>query len=307
MFRHFCLVGFVAAVVASSSAQPLGRSVIMPDPVNNRVVSFDWTSGDLLNANAFSLQGGDPVHILEIHDEFWVTERTGSRISRWSISGEHLGNIGGPFAGGGVDDPRGLLFYRNQVYAANAGTRFGAPGSAILAFDRQGNLVEQYLLSGQAENPWGVLLYGHGVLVSSADGPANIYHQPFFGTGQGPFHASHQLAGAGQMSYTNDGFLLAASPGNDRIVRMNTVTGEVLGWMPAPGVLGVMTLEFGDLLWSNAGGVFRVDRTTGLTTQVYSGGGGMFSHTIVPEPATALVLLGGLAALARVRRRAGRP
>jgi len=80
--------------------------VIMPDSTNNRLVAFSPFDGSVINSNMFSLAGGTPIHALQVGNEIWVSEQLGDRISRWSLSGTFLGEIGG--AAGGMDNIRGM-------------------------------------------------------------------------------------------------------------------------------------------------------------------------------------------------------
>lgn len=112
-------------------AEPAGPAtelrLAMPDSTNNRMVLFDPETGALVDDDWFPLQGGTPIHVVQVGDELWVSEQIGDRIARFDLDGTFLGQIGGG-TGGGLDNLRGMAIVGDEVWLSNAGTANGAPG-----------------------------------------------------------------------------------------------------------------------------------------------------------------------------------
>lgn len=293
-------LGF-SLLAPAASAQVLA----MPDSTNNRLVTFSAVDGSLLNAELFALAGGTPVHALGVGNEIWVSEQIGDRVSRWGADGSFLGQIGG--ASGGLDNVRGMALVGNTVYITNAGTANGAPGAAVVMVSTSGASLGSFATGTTAPSPFGVLAYQGGLLVSSSTANDDIHRYSLSGTALGTFHNSTSLNFAEQMVYASNGDILVAGFSSNNIVRLNASTGAVLASYSAAGARGVAQLGNGNVMWTSGAGAFVLDVGTGLSTQVYSGGGRYLEAiTVVPEPATVLLWAAGLLALLGVvRRRAG--
>lgn len=125
----------VLALAAIGSAGAVAQTyIMMPDSTNNRLVTFNPTTGAVVNTNLFGLAAGTPVHAMQVGNEIWVSEQIGDRVSRWSMTGTSLGAITGT-----LDNIRGMGLVGGTVYVTNAGTGNGAPGAALRMFDTAGN------------------------------------------------------------------------------------------------------------------------------------------------------------------------
>jgi hypothetical protein len=298
--RRF-LACFSAAIIAvgAAYAQPW---VIMPDSTNNRLVAFDPNTGAVVNTNVFGLQGGTPIHAIQVGNEFWISEQVGDRIGRWSFDGTHLGNIGGQFAGGGLDNIRGMIQVGGTIYVANSGTANNAPGNAVVMFDLNGNNLGNFSTVGLAPSPWAFLEHQGGLLVSSSAANDDIHHFTLGGSSLGTFHNSTSLNFVQQMARAANGNVLAAGFSSNNVVWMDN-SGNIVNSFTASGARGVYQLGNGNILWSNSAGAHIFDVNTMTSSLVYAGGGRMFSFAPVPEPGTMLGLAAGLAFLARRRRK----
>ncbi len=62
----------LATVVVGASAQYL----MMPDSTNNRLVLFDPFDGSVVNSNYFALQGGTPIHAMQVGNQIGSPSRS---------------------------------------------------------------------------------------------------------------------------------------------------------------------------------------------------------------------------------------
>jgi hypothetical protein len=278
--------------------------VIMADSTNDRLVSFNPFDGSVINPNMFALQGGTSLHAMPVGNEIWVSEQVGDRVSRWDYAGNLLGNIGGQFTGGGLDNIRGMALVGNTVYVTNSGTANGAPGPAIVMFDLAGNNLGFFATGSTAPSPFGILHFQGGLLVSSSSANDDVHRFSLGGASLGTFHNSTSVNFAQQMvQLTNGNILIAGFSTTSGLYELNAATGNVVNFIAAGSPRGVYQLGNGNILWTNAGGAHVYDVTTLASTQIYAGGGRYLTYTPVPEPASMAVLGIGLAAVARRRRR----
>lgn len=273
-----------------------GQFVMMPDSTNNRLVYFDPADGSVLNSNVFPLAGGTPIHAMQVGNEIWVSEQIGDRVSRWAFDGTSLGAITG-----GLDNVRGMGFANNTVYVCNDGTANGAPGNALRMYDTSGGSLG-FFPTPSTLGPFHVLDFAGGILVSSDSANDDIHKYSYTGTSLGTFHNSTTLNFGEQMDYAANGDILCAGFSSNNIVRLNPADGSVITTYTASGARGVYQLDNGNILWTNGSGAHVLNPTTGVSTQVYTGGGRFLDFILIPEPSSlALLALAGMCALGRRR------
>lgn len=289
-----------AVVGAGLAVHADAQWIMMPDSVNNRLVLFDTFDGSVVNGNFFGLQAGTPIHAINVGNEIWVSEQIGDRISRWDLSGNLLGNIGGQFPGGGLDNIRGMSLIGNTVYVSNAGTNNDAPGAAVVMFDTNGNNMGSFSTAGLAPSPFHVLAYQGGLLVSSSAANDDIHHFDINGNSIGTFHNTTTLNFAQQMTYASNGDILVSGFSSNNVVRLDASTGDVISTFAASNARGVYELGNGNIMWTNSAGAHIYDVNTGASTLIYSGGG-RYLEFLVPSPGVLPML--GLAGLIGARRR----
>jgi hypothetical protein len=298
---------FLACSILLAPFNASGQFVMMPDSTNNRLVLFDAFNGSLVNGNYFSLQGGTSVHALQVNNEIWVSEQVGDRISRWSLTGSHLGNIGGQFAGGGMDNIRGMALINNTIYVTNAGTANNAPGNGLVLFNTSGNNLGSIVTSSTSPSPFGIIASQGGMLVSSSSANDDIHRYDLAGNSLGTFHNSTTVNFAQQMAFRSNGNLLVgAFSVPSGIYELDPFSGSVVASYALTNALrGVYELGNGNILWTSAAGAFVLDPLTNSSTQVYNGGGRYLDYVDlnpIPEP-TAGVILAALVAVNLLRRR----
>ncbi len=256
--------------------------LMMPDSTNNRLVLFDPMDGSVVNNNYFALASGTPVHAMQVGSEIWVSEQIGDRVSRWSLTGVALGQIGGGPTGG-LDNIRGMGLINNVVYVTNDGTANTAPGNSVVSYDTSGNPLG-FFSTPSSTGPFGVLDYQGGMLVSSSDANDDIHEYTLAGASLGTFHNSTTLNFTEQMNYAANGDVLAAGFSSNNVVRLDSSTGSVLGTFTASGARGVYPLGNGNIMWTSGSGAHVFDTGTGASSQVYIGGGRFIDFVTIPEP-----------------------
>jgi hypothetical protein len=304
--RNACAGAAAAGAALALSALPAQAAfVLMPDSVNNRMVVFSPLDGAVIDTNLFGLAGGTPIHALEVGNEIWVSEQVGDRISRWSYTGSFLGQIGGQFAGGGLDNIRGMGLIGDTVYVTNAGTANGAPGAAVVMFSTTGTAMGSFSTAGLAPSPFGLLAHQGGMLVSSSSAGDDIHRFALDGSPLGTFHDSTGLNFAQQMTFALNGDILAAGFSSNNVVRLDPNTGAIVGSFAASGARGVFQLGNGNILWTNSAGAHIFDVGSTSSSLVYAGGGRHLQQVSqIPEPSTIALWAAGLALLGGAQRRA---
>ncbi|MBN8646202.1 MAG: hypothetical protein J0L61_13290 [Planctomycetes bacterium] len=294
MNLSWSVVGFAAVLSASTAAN--AQFVMMPDSTNNRVALFDPNTGALINSAYFGLNSGTtPVHALQVDSEIWVSEQIGDKISRYSLTGTPLAPITG-----GLDNIRGMGYFGGKVYVTNSGTANGAPGAAVITYDTAGNNTATWT-TPSASSPFGVLEYPGGMLVSSSNANDDIHKYSLSGASLGTFHNSTSINFAEQMDYAANGDVLVAVFTSNIVARLNPTTGAIVSSFAAPGARGVYQLGNGNIMWSSGAGAFVYDVGSGVSSQVYAGGGRYLDFLNIPAPSTAGAL--ALMAVGAARRR----
>jgi hypothetical protein len=297
-FVPLLLLGFAAP----ASAQTF---LMMPDSTNNRIALFSTVDGSLVNANYFGLGGGTPIHAMQVGQEIWVSEQLGDRISRWSLTGSALGQIGGG-AGGGLDNIRGMGLNNGTVYVTNDGTGNGATGDSLARYDVSGNSLGVLTLSGTT-SPFGMLFHQGNMLVSSSSANDDIHRYTLAGSSLGTFHNTTSLNFAEQMDFALNGDILVAGFSSNNIVRLDPNTGALISSFTASGARGVRQLSNGNILWTSGTGVFVFDVNSLTSTSVYTGGGRYLDFVTfnpVPEPGAIVLIAVGMLMMT-LRRRDG--
>lgn len=266
----------IALAAATSVATPPATQgnpsqLMMPDSTNNRIVLFNLADGSVADADYFTLQGGTPIHAMQVGYEVWVSEQSGDRVGRWSLDGAYLGAIGGG-ATDGLDNVRGMSFGSGEILLSNGGAGNGAPGPAIVRISFDGAIDGTVVIGSVSPSPFAILQIGTGYLVASTSANDDIHRLNLQLEPVGTFHNSTQLNFAEQMVRLDGGDVLVAGFSSNNLVRLDS-NGTVVSTIAAVSPRGVAVLGNGNILWTNSAGAHVHDVTTQTSTQVYTGGG----------------------------------
>jgi hypothetical protein len=276
-FRSVLLATSMIALSPSAPAAspaPAGSPTLlmMPDSTNNRLVLFNLADGSVADPDYFPLQGGTPVHAMQVGFEIWISEQLGDRVSRWSLDGTYLGAIGGGVTGG-LDNVRGMGVGGGHILLTNSGTANGAPGPAIVKITGAGVLDGSINVASFAPSPFGIFATGTGFLVSSSSPNDDIHRFDLDFASVGTFHNSTTLNFAEQLARDGGDHVIVAGFTSGNLVRFNVATGAQVNAIAAPGARGVHVLGNGNILWTSGDGAFVYDTTSQQSTSVYTGGG----------------------------------
>ncbi len=271
--------GLLALASAALAAPPDPRGnpslLMMPDSTNNRIVLFNLSDGSVADADYFPLQGGTPIHAVQVGYEIWVSEQIGDRVSRWSLDGSYLGAIGGGPAGG-LDNVRGMSFGSGEILLANGGTANGAPGPAIVRIGFDGTIAGSIAVGTVSPSPFAILHIGSGYLVASSSPNDDIHRFNLQFEPAATFHNSTQLNFAEQMVPIAGDDVLVAGFSSDNLVRLDG-NGAVVSTIAASGPRGIAVLGNGNILWTNGSGAHVYDVGTQVSTLVHAGSGRFLS------------------------------
>lgn len=298
-----------AGFVASTATAQVGTFVMGVDSGANAAHLFDPATGALVQQNWIewgdltdggSATGSTAKHAIQVGTDIWVSDQLRDVIYRFDQAGNHLGNI--PNAG--IDNIKGMAVVGNQVWLTNAGTNQGAPGNSIVFID-----IASATPVGSAPTVGSLfdLIHYQGQLLGSNITNQNLeFYDPGTGALTGTFHVPSPggLQFPQQMFERENGNLLVAGfstvGGSTTGIYEFTSEGVFLGIVAGNNARGVLELESGEVMWSNAGG-FWVEGDlilggTGIAGQYLS------FVTVIPTPAGFTLFAAAGFAAARRRR-----
>jgi hypothetical protein len=271
------------------------------------ILLLDAMTGDIVDPSFIDLtplDHGTPKAILQVGDELWITDQIRDRIDRFDLEGNHLGQIGGIIPDGGLDNIKGMAVVNNsEVWVTNAGSNNGAPGNAIVRFDFEGNNLGFFLVAPQSTTSFDIVDNGNGEVYISYITSNNIERRDY----DGNFIAN--IVGPGVVSFiqqiqiTQNNDILAAvfsntgSSGNNQgIYRFDVNDGSILDYYSHSNLRGVRELGNGNILYTNSGGIHRINVATGVSTMLSSGGAQFFGAVLLEECSSSPDAPTGLAA-----------
>ncbi|MEX1192887.1 MAG: T9SS type A sorting domain-containing protein [Brumimicrobium sp.] len=245
-------------------------NIILIDPANGQITDPSFIDLSSLNPST-------PKAIIQVDNEIWISDQIADRIDRFDLGGQHLGEIGGQVANGGLDNIKGMaVIGNNEVWVTNAGTQNGAPGDAIVRIDFNGNILGN--ISTGSDSSFDIIDNGAGEAYISYIGTnTRIERMDYTGTVLGNIVAPSVVNFIQQIDITSTGSVLAgvfsnSTNGNSSgVYRFSETNGNIIDYWSNSGVRGTMELDDGNILWSNSSGISILDENTGNSTSISSG------------------------------------
>ncbi len=265
--------------------------LLIPDSTNKRVMAFDPTSGDLVDADFIP---ADPTNlstpvcaILSAGgDSILVSDQIRDVVQEYDLDGNFLGTfapVGGPNPAI-LDNIRGIALQPNGNLLVTVGA--GANDDAVAEFDTSGNYLGNFVANGSGGlgSPFDVYARGADWLVAGIDSDA-IHRYDLTGAYLADLAAINNFPE--QVTEAGNGNVLVADFGGTQegIVEL-TAAGALVGvYNPAAlgGYRGVYELPNGNILTTTGAGVYEIDRAGNVVEAKISGVSGRFIEYLAPS------------------------
>jgi hypothetical protein len=269
---------------AASGVRGSSTFLLIPDSTADRVMAFDPTTGDLVNAN---LVPADTTNLSTpkaaiLHaggDDILVSDQLDDLVQRYASTG-----FVGAFApAGGVnnailDNITGLTYHPNGNLLVCV--QSGANGNSVASFDASGNHSGNFIAigSGGLAGPFDILIRASDVLVSSINTDSILRYDRTTGAFLDVFATINNFPQ--QLFEASNGNILVANFGGTQegIVEL-TSTGTLVAVYDTAtlgGYRGVYELPNGNLLVTTGSGVFEISRANALISTKMTGVSGQY-------------------------------
>jgi hypothetical protein len=267
-----------AGLVAPASAELV---LLMPESTNKTVQKFDPLTGTHLG----TFLGPDDANLSTPQDcdinatGVLVSDQIDDAVRQYDFAGTFIGTFAGA-----LDNLRGITAHNGRLYCT------ASTLDAIKQFDlNTGAPLGDFIATGVGglNGPWDVLFRSEGdVLVTSIDSD-NILRYDINGAPLGVFAAGFPFGE--QMVQAQNGNILVSDFSRNAIVELNPAGGEVRVLTGVSGPRGCYELANGNVLTSNASGVYEVDRIAGgIVSTKLSGVGARMFQAVNLEPPVAV-------------------
>lgn len=291
----------VPIVRAEGRVAPTGRALpdflLIPESTNDRVMSFDPTTGNLLDADFIP---ADPTHLaLPVNailssggNTILVSDQVNDVVQEYAMNGTYLGVFA---PAGGVNTAilnniRGIALRANDNLLVTVGE--GGNVDAVAEFDTAGNYLGNFVTAaaGGLNSPFDVFLTTDALVSGTT---SDAIHRYNITTGAYIANLAAIDSFPEQIALASNGNLLIANySGTQEGIVEITAAGALVGvYNPATltGYRGVYELPNGNLLTTTATGVHEINRAGNLVETKISGVSARYIELI--EEATPVELL----------------
>lgn len=299
----------VPAIAMVAGAAVAGQSgfILGIDSDSDQVLLLDGFDGSVINssfldiASAAAAAGTNatPIEVIEVGNEFWVSDQIADRVWRFGQNGSFIGDIGV----GQLNNIRGMHRVDDTVYVA-MGSDSDSLGQGIVTIDANtATITGQFNGRDPSDTSyWDIISVGNELLITNSDtGNDGIERYSFDGEYLGNLVSSDGESGLdfGQQIFqrANGNFLVGGFSQPSGVFEY-AADGTDLGIVAALdlGPRAAIDLGNGEILWGN-GNILGTDARVILEGGSYR----YFTATNIPTPGSLGVL--GLGALAGIRRR----
>lgn len=277
--------------------------LLFMESTNDRVISLDINTGDVINLDYIP---SDQINLstpVQARLTPWGKITISDQLTDGVYQYDTLGVVLGIFApAGGVntailDNVRGHN-YRNNNGNLVVTVASGGNSNSITEFDNAGNFLGQFIAAGAGglNSPYDILFRTNDVLVSASSSDA-LHRYDLNGNYLDDFYADPSTSFfPQQMQELSNGDIIIADFGVGGGVKIFSSGGtlqSVLGQITA--IRGVYKLTNGNIIVSNAAGLFEINPVTGDTLrQIITGVAGRFitpyDISIVPVELTSFMV-----------------
>jgi hypothetical protein len=180
------ILALVSALACADRA--LAQFVLVPEATGDHILQFSSFDGSAVNLDfiqddptSTNYNFQIPKDVIQVGNEVWVSDQISDAIYRFDLTGIFLSGITT-----GLDNITGMEYAHSRVYVANGGTANGAPGNAVVMFDKFGNPLGNFTVPGA---PADIMAFGSDILVTNTTGD-DIDRYTSTGVYVGHFHDS---------------------------------------------------------------------------------------------------------------------
>lgn len=253
--------------------------LLIPESTNKRIMSFDPTTGDLIDADfipADTAHLTTPIHAIlsPTNDSILVSDQINDVVQEYGLDGSYIG-VYAPAGGANtaiLDNVRGMSLRANGNLLVTVGG--GANDDAVAEFDGGGNHVGNFVAnaSGGLDSPFDVLL-GSEALVGGINSDA--IHRYNLTTGAYIADLTAINSFPEQLAFAGNGNLLVANfSGTQEGIVEYQPDGTLVGIydpITLGGYRGVYELPNGNFLVTNGDGVHEMNRSGNLVETKIAG------------------------------------
>ncbi|NUQ53935.1 MAG: hypothetical protein HUU19_14725 [Phycisphaerales bacterium] len=285
--RELTAVAGLAMSLAGAATAAPPKYVVVVDSGNDGAGLFDASTGESVDGAwirysdwGLDTVAGTPKDAIRVGNQLWISDQIQDAIHRFTLdpfAPQYLGSIRA-----GIDNIRGMEFRDGVVYVCNAGTSNGAPGPALVLFNRSGVNLGYFTVG----DPFDVMYQpSTGELLVTNIAEESVDRYSLAGTFLGLYHDSDGVNGidfpqqaAVDPSGTNDIYVAGFSLPTGIYGYKN---GAQTAFVPIGGPRGIAPIADDQFLFTAGDTVYVLDPATGLTEAVYSDSNGSFQYANV--------------------------
>lgn len=294
------IVAGLLAANASAQSECVGGFVTVADQANGKIWLFDAVDGSLVNPDFIPPDANmvAPIHAVCTGESVLVSDPGSDSIFEYDFGGSFLTTLADN-ASSGIDDPRGISVYNEQVYVT---VNSGAHADTVQRFGLDGTGQATWATSDNLDGPSSLFFRQADALVANRFA-GTIERYDTNGVWQETFVSTLDAPEQTDRGFNNGA--LVGEGGTPAGVHLFDSGGVPTGFvLPVQGsVYGVHLLTLGGYMFTDDAGVHIYDPFEDTYQTVVSGSGFRYvAPILVPTPSSlALLCLGGLAVSRRRR------